>query len=64
MLQVDGGTPSAYLIWSGTDRKFALVDGQTWAIGRGEGCAVHLQSSAVSRLHALIQRRESGDYSG
>ena len=62
MLKVDGGTPSAYLIWSGTDRKFALLDGQTWAIGRGEGCAVDLQNRAVSRLHALIERQESGDY--
>ncbi len=62
MLKVDGGEPSAYLIWAGTDRKYALLDGQTWAIGRGDGCAVLLDSRAVSRLHALIQRRESGDY--
>jgi adenylate cyclase len=59
---VDGASRSAYLIWSGTDRKFTLLDGQTWAIGRGEGCAVLLHSRAVSRLHALIQRRDSGDY--
>ena len=62
MFKVDGGGRSAYLLWTGTDRKFPLLDGQTWAIGRGEGCAVLLHSRAVSRLHALIQRRESGDY--
>ena len=62
MFKVDGRGQSAYLLWTGTDRKFALLDGQTWAIGRGEGCAVHLESRAVSRLHALIQHRESGDY--
>jgi adenylate cyclase len=62
MFRVDGASRSAYLIWSGTDRKFALLEGQTWAIGRGEGCAVLLHSRAVSRLHALIQRRDSGDY--
>jgi len=62
MWKVDGSGRSAYLTWTGTDRKFALLDGQTWAIGRGEGCAVLLHSRAVSRLHALIQRRESGDY--
>lgn len=59
---MDGDAQSAYLIWSGSDRKFALLDGQTWAIGRGEGCAVLLHSRAVSRLHALIQRRDSGDF--
>jgi adenylate cyclase len=62
MFKVEGTSGSAYLIWSGTGRKFALLDGQTWAIGRGEGCAVLLDSRAVSRLHALIQRRESGEY--
>jgi adenylate cyclase len=62
MIKVESTSRSAYLIWSGTDRKFALLDGQTWAIGRGEGCAVLLHSRAVSRLHALIQRRDSGDY--
>src|ERR1035438_10346990 len=36
--------------------------GQSWSIGRGEGCAVMLDSRAVSRLHALIQRRDGGDY--
>ena len=59
---MDGSARSAYLAWSGSERKFPLLDGQTWAIGRGEGCAVLLHSRAVSRLHALIQRRDSGDY--
>lgn len=44
-------------------RRFPLTGGQTWAIGRGDGCAVLLDSRSVSRLHALIQRREAGDYS-
>ena len=39
------------------------MGGQSWAIGRGDGCAVLLDSRSVSRLHALIQRREAGDYS-
>jgi adenylate cyclase len=42
-------------------RRFPLGEGQSWAIGRGEGCAVMLDSRSVSRLHALIQRREAGD---
>ena len=42
-------------------RRFSLVDGQSWAIGRGNGCAVMLDSRSVSRLHALIQRRDNGD---
>ncbi len=44
-------------------RKFALTDGMSWAIGRGDGCAVMLDSRSVSRLHALIQRRDAGDFS-
>lgn len=43
-----------------TGRRFPLRDGQSWAIGRGDGCAVLLDSRSVSRLHALIQRREGG----
>jgi adenylate cyclase len=43
-------------------RKFPLVGAETWAIGRGEGCAVLLDSRSVSRLHALIQRRNRGDH--
>jgi adenylate cyclase len=41
-------------------RRFPLGDGQSWAIGRGTGCAVLLDSRSVSRLHALIQRRDGG----
>jgi len=59
---VIGERTEAHLILAGTSRMFSLVDGQTWAIGRGEGCAVLLDSRSVSRLHALIQRRDSGDY--
>jgi hypothetical protein len=40
---------------------FPLGEGQSWAIGRGDGCAVMLDSRSVSRLHALIQRRDAGD---
>jgi adenylate cyclase len=44
-----------------TGRRFPLDEGQSWAIGRGDGCAVMLDSRSVSRLHALIQRRDAGD---
>ena len=44
-------------------RHFPLGEGQSWAIGRGDGCAVMLDSRSVSRLHALIQRRDAGDLS-
>ncbi|PWU09987.1 MAG: adenylate/guanylate cyclase domain-containing protein [Terriglobia bacterium] len=59
---MDEGSAEAHLVLSGTGRKFPLIAGQTWAIGRGEGCAVLLDSRSVSRLHALIQRRDAGDY--
>lgn len=52
----------AYLILAGSDRRFPLVAGQSWAVGRGDGCTVLLDSASVSRLHALIQRRNAGDY--
>ena len=42
-------------------RRFPLAVGQSWAIGRGDGCAVMLDSRSVSRLHALIQRKDAGD---
>src|ERR1035438_3274249 len=42
-------------------RRFPLGEGQSWAIGRGDGCAVMLDSRSVSRLHALIQLRDAGD---
>lgn len=48
------------LIHKGTGRRYRLGDGQSWAIGRGDGCAVLLDSRSVSRLHALVQRREGG----
>lgn len=57
-----GSGSEAYLVGAGTEQKFPLIEGQTWAIGRGEGCAIILQSRAVSRLHALIQRRDNGEY--
>jgi len=44
-------------------RRFTLGEGQSWAIGRGDGCAVLLDSRSVSRLHALIQRKDGGDLS-
>jgi adenylate cyclase len=44
-------------------RRFPLAAGQSWAIGRGDGCAVMLDSRSVSRLHALIQKRDAGDFS-
>src|SRR5689334_22711770 len=55
--------PITYLMLQGSGRRFALCDGQSWAIGRGDGCAVMLDSRSVSRLHALIQRRDAGDFS-
>lgn len=55
--------PEAFLQLETAGRRFPLNAGQTWAIGRGDGCAVMLDSRSVSRLHALIQRRDDGDYS-
>ena len=54
--------PDAYLVQESTGRRYALEYGQSWAIGRGDGCAVMLDNRSVSRLHALIQRRETGDF--
>ncbi len=59
---VEGLVLQAYLVLTGSDRRFPLVAGQTWAVGRGDGCTVLLDSASVSRLHALIQRRNAGDY--
>ena len=56
-------SPEAYLVLDPTGRRFLLAQGQSWAIGRGDGCAVMLDNRSVSRLHALIQRRETGDFS-
>jgi len=53
--------PSPYLLSVATNRKYPLDQGQSWAIGRGDGCAVMLDSRSVSRLHALIQRKDTGE---
>jgi adenylate cyclase len=50
-----------FLVVESSGRRFPLGEGQSWAIGRGDGCAVMLDSRSVSRLHALIQRRDAGD---
>ena len=55
--------PEAYLSLEANGRRYALSDGQSWAIGRGDGCTVLLDSRSVSRLHALIQRRNGGEFS-
>jgi adenylate cyclase len=60
---VHSPSPEAYLVLEPSGRRYALEQGQSWAIGRGDGCAVMLDSRSVSRLHALIQRREAGDFS-
>lgn len=59
---MNGPSACASLALKGSARRFLLGEGQTWAIGRGDGCAVMLDSRSVSRLHALIQRRDAGDY--
>lgn len=55
-------SPDAYLSHEPTGRRFALEHGQSWTIGRGDGCQVLLDSRSVSRLHALIQRKDSGEF--
>ena len=60
---VNPPSPDAYLVLESSGRRYALEQGQSWAIGRGDGCAVMLDNRSVSRLHALIQRREAGDFS-
>jgi len=60
---VDLPSAEAYLVLESSGRRYALEQGQSWAIGRGDGCAVMLDNRSVSRLHALIQRRETGDFS-
>jgi adenylate cyclase len=55
-------SPEAFLSHEPTGRRFVLENGQSWAIGRGDGCPVLLDSRSVSRLHALIQRKDSGDF--
>jgi adenylate cyclase len=58
---VTASAPHPYLVAESTGRRFPLGDGQSWAIGRGDGCTVLLDSRSVSRLHALIQRKDGGD---
>ncbi len=52
---------SPFLLVEASGRRFPLGDGQSWAIGRGDGCVVMLESRSVSRLHALIQRKDTGE---
>jgi adenylate cyclase len=52
----------ASLTHTSTGRRYPLAGGQSWAIGRGDGCPILLDSRSVSRLHALIQRRDAGDF--
>jgi adenylate cyclase len=59
---VPSASSSAYLILESAARRFALADALSWAVGRGDGCAVMLDSRSVSRLHALIQRKDDGDF--
>jgi adenylate cyclase len=59
---VFSSSPEAYLSQIRDGRLFALETGQSWAIGRGDGCPVLLDSRSVSRLHALIQRKDAGDF--
>lgn len=56
------GASEAYLNHAESGRRIALDLGQSWAIGRGDGCPVLLDSRSVSRLHALIQRKNAGDF--
>jgi adenylate cyclase len=58
---VTPSVPNPFLLVESSGRRFPLGAGQSWAIGRGDGCAVMLDSRSVSRLHALIQRRDAGD---
>jgi adenylate cyclase len=51
-----------YLLLETSARRFPLADGLSWAVGRGDGCAVILDSRSVSRLHALIQKKDDGDF--
>jgi adenylate cyclase len=51
-----------FLLLPGGETCVSLDSGQSWTIGRGKGCEVALESNSVSRLHALIQRREPAEY--
>jgi adenylate cyclase len=54
--------PEPSLVSTDGARRYPLAGGGTWAVGRGEGCGVLLDNRSVSRLHALIQRRDAGDF--
>jgi len=60
---VNPESTSTYLVLASSKERYPLEQGQSWAIGRGDGCSVMLDSRSVSRLHALIQQREEGDFS-
>jgi len=60
---VDSFETGAYLVLEANGRSFPLSNGQSWAIGRGEGCAILLDARSVSRLHALVQLRDDGGFS-
>jgi adenylate cyclase len=62
-MSVTPAEPEAFLLLEPAGRRFPLNAGQSWTIGRGDGSAVMLDSRSVSRLHALVQRRDGGDYS-
>ncbi len=56
--------PSAYLVLqsdSGT-RRFALVEGKCWTVGRGEESNIVIKDRCISRNHAMLQSTESGYY--
>jgi adenylate cyclase len=55
---------SAYLVLqadSGT-RRFALVEGKCWTVGRGEENNVVIKDRCLSRNHAMLQCTEGGYY--
>jgi adenylate cyclase len=56
--------PSAYLVLqadSGT-RRFALVEGKCWTVGRGEESNIVIKDRCISRNHAMLQSTEGGYY--
>lgn len=61
-MAVPSESSTAYLILESGDRRYPLADALSWAVGRGDGCAVMLDSRSVSRLHALIQKKDDGDF--
>jgi adenylate cyclase len=60
---VEATPQDPFLVLEPEGHQYPLAVGPSWAIGRGDGCAIALNSRSVSRLHALIQRRGAGDYS-